>query len=56
MSNDQKEELKIKLNEMIIQLQQAVKYVRNDDFAGASVFVGNVQNQITQTRWQLVRG
>lgn len=56
MSNEKKEELSCRLNEMIVQLQQAVKYLRKDDFVGASIFVGNVQDQLPMTRQRLMRG
>ncbi|WP_247619263.1 hypothetical protein ABI424_001289 [Histophilus somni] len=48
-------ELRLKLDMMIGQLQQAMKAINTGDYITAGVYMDMVQNQLQKARWQ-VRG
>ncbi|AAP95442.1 hypothetical protein A6046_05135 [[Haemophilus] ducreyi] len=50
MTDSRKAELESRLNEAIIQLQQAQKSLRKDEFTHASIFIGNAQSQLPKMR------
>ena len=53
MTETLKSELNSQLDEAITQLKQAQKWLRNDEYQGSSVFVGNVQNLLPRVRQKL---
>lgn len=53
MTKDEKETITLKLNEAIVQLQQALKYIHQEQFIGASIFVDNAQNILPVARMKL---
>ncbi|WP_176670990.1 hypothetical protein [Mannheimia granulomatis] len=53
MTKGEKETIKLQLNEAIVQLQQALKYIHQERFIGASIFVGNAQNILPVARMKL---
>ncbi len=53
MTKGEKETIKLQLNEAIVQLQQALKYIHQERFVGASIFVGNAQNILPVARMKL---
>lgn len=55
MTETLKNELNSQLDEAIIQLKQAQKWLRNDEYQGSSIFVGNVQNLLPRVRQKLAR-
>lgn len=55
MTDTEKKELNSQLNEAVIQLIQAQKYLRQDGFQQASIFIGNVQNFLPKLRQQLAK-
>lgn len=55
MTETRKTELETQLNEAIIQLQQAQKSLRKNEFIHASIFIGNAQNQLPKMRMTLAK-
>lgn len=55
MTETRKTELETQLNEAIIQLQQAQKSLRKNEFIHASIFIGNAQNQLPKMRMVLTK-
>lgn len=55
MTDSRKAELELQLNEAIIQLQQAQKSLRKNEFIHASIFIGNAQNQLPKMRMALAK-
>ena len=55
MTETLKNELNSQLDEAIIQLKQAQKWLRNAEYQGSSIFVGNVQNLLPRVRQKLAR-
>lgn len=53
MSEANKHELEARLNEAIVQLQQAQAALHNNQFIHASIYVGTVQNQLPRVRQKL---
>ncbi|WP_410677813.1 hypothetical protein [Avibacterium paragallinarum] len=55
MTTQQQNELQLKLDMMIGQLQQAARAVNTGNYIAAGVYMGVVQNQLPKAIWQ-VRG
>ncbi|SEW10208.1 hypothetical protein [[Haemophilus] ducreyi] len=55
MTDSRKTELETQLNEVIIQLQQAQKSLRKNEFTHAAIFIGNAQNQLPKVRMVLAK-
>ncbi len=53
MTDTEKKELNSQLNEAVIQLIQAQKYLHQDGFQEACIFIGNVQNFLPKLRQKL---
>ncbi|WP_167332841.1 hypothetical protein [Gallibacterium genomosp. 1] len=55
MTTQKQNELALKLNVMIGQLQQAMQAINTGNYIAAGVYLDLVQNQLPKARWQ-VRG
>lgn len=53
MTEQQKNELSSQLNQAVIQLIQAQKYLNQNEHIRSSVYIGNVQNLLPKVRRKL---
>lgn len=53
MTTQKKNELQLKLDMMIGQLQQAARAVNTGNYIAAAVYMEMVQNQLPKARWQM---
>ncbi len=56
MTETRKNELEDQLNQMIVMLKEAQKSLFKGQYMHASIFIGNVANQLPTMRMQLARG
>lgn len=56
MTEARKTQLETQLNQMISQLKEAQKSLFKEQYIHASIFVGNVADQLPMIRMQLARG
>lgn len=56
MTDTRKNELESQLNQMIVMLKEAQKSLFKGQYIHASIFVGNVADQLPNVRMKLARG